>query len=93
MTYQRKLRGETDGGAAAAGRKMEPQVIIAWRRRGRVAWEDGCITLARVAVRLKLQNTSTGSRGKKKEEKERRRKKGIGFINTVSGTDSLVRCI
>lgn len=71
MTYQRKLRGETDGGAAAAGRKTEPQVIIAWRRRGRVAWEDGCITPARVAVRLKLQNTSTGSRGKK-----RRRKKG-----------------
>lgn len=73
---------------------MEPQVIIAWRRRGRFAWEDCCITLARVAVRLKLQNTSTGSRGKKKKEKERKRKKGVvGFINTVSGTDSLVRCI
>lgn len=73
---------------------MEPQVIIACRRRGRFAWEDGSITLARVAVRLKLQNTSTGSREKKKKgEKEREKKGVVGFINTVSGTDSLVRCI
>lgn len=77
MTYQRKLRGETDGGAAAAGRKMEPQVIIAWRRRGRVAWEDGCITPARVAVRLKLQNTSTGSRGQKRRRKKEGEKKAL----------------
>lgn len=56
---------------------MEPQVIIACRRRGRFAWEDGSITLARVAVRLKLQNTSTGSREKKRRRKEKKKKASL----------------